>query len=519
LNVLGQSLFGPGFTGSLSDINKRLTEEAITQTNTGNRAARQAGVADIFEFGGQLNQAKQDLNPALWQNLDTLDAQARAGVVTQSPFQTAMGNIFNAGINTAPVTAQTVTAPGAVSAQNVQAMANPWLTNAANAQRGQSALGGEVSAAARQQLALGSGLSEEQKRNASQAAREAWGARGLINSTGSVAGEILNRDAYGQQLLGQRQQFAQNVEQLGQSQQGINDAYTANILSQLGTRTGQDLSAQQANQAAALNAAQFNAQTGMAAQQANQAAALNAAQFNAGLTQADRQQLLGLGQSLAGLQNTQQQQNFNNLMSQTQLRAQNQNDPFAILSIGTANQGTNAALGGMGGAASSGAYGNQSVYQQFNPFSSYGSDVFNTNYNAGESRYLNEKNNAANLQAAQYAANATKQAGTATGLGNALGGVVGSIFGPIGGAVGSALGGLFKCWVAREVFGADNPKWLLFRYWLENYAPVWFHNAYVRHGEAFARWLRRNPWAKPPIRWFMESRIATLKQIPYLEVA
>jgi len=527
VNVMGQSLFGPGFTGNLSDINKRLTEEAIAQTNTGNRAARQAGIADINEFGGQINQARMDLNPALWKNLDQLDASARAGVVQASPYQKAMGNMFTQGFNTQPVGADvlkptSITQDQILSSGDVGVMNNPWLTNAANnaAGRGQSALGMDLTGMARQQIALGSGLSEEQKRNAVQAAREGWGARGLINSTGAVAGEILNRDAYGQQLLNQRQGFASGVEQLGQSQQGINDAYINNILSQLGQRTGQDLTAQQTNvgnrlqeaqlnQANAFNTQAANQQNIFNTGQANQAANLNAGQFNAGLQQSDRAQLFGMGQTLAGLDSTQQQQNFNNLMSQTQLRAQNQNDPMAILGIGTANQGTNAALGGMGGTASSGGYGNQQVYQQFNPFSSYGSDVFNTNFNAGESRYLNAQNNAANLAAAQAAGSATKSAGAMSGVGSLLGGIFG---GPVGAAAGGFVGGLFKCWVAREVYGAENPKWLQFRAWLEQRAPRWLHDLYVKHGEKFAAWLHRNPWAKPPIRAFMDSRIRSLLQ-------
>jgi hypothetical protein len=77
------------------------------------------------------------------------------------------------------------------------------------------------------------------------------------------------------------------------------------------------------------------------------------------------------------------------------------------------------------------------------------------------------------------------------------------------GAIGSIGGGAMKmtCWVAREVFGADNPKWLQFRNWLLLDGPVWFMRLYVMHGPAWAAWLHEHPWAKPPVRLWMESRI------------
>jgi hypothetical protein len=76
------------------------------------------------------------------------------------------------------------------------------------------------------------------------------------------------------------------------------------------------------------------------------------------------------------------------------------------------------------------------------------------------------------------------------------------------GAIGSVGGGAMKmCWVAREIFGADNPKWMQFRNWLLLDGPVWFMRLYVMHGPAWAAWLHEHPWAKPPVRWWMESRI------------
>lgn len=72
---------------------------------------------------------------------------------------------------------------------------------------------------------------------------------------------------------------------------------------------------------------------------------------------------------------------------------------------------------------------------------------------------------------------------------------------------GSAIG---KCWVAREVFGADDPRWFLFRDWLVHLAPGWFRALYLRYGERFAAWLHGKPRLKTVIRWWMRGRIRRL---------
>lgn len=75
----------------------------------------------------------------------------------------------------------------------------------------------------------------------------------------------------------------------------------------------------------------------------------------------------------------------------------------------------------------------------------------------------------------------------------------------LGGQLGSAK--LLGCWVAREVYGVDNPKWLLFRVWMMDDAPEWFFNLYLKHGERFARWLRNKPLIKRFIRKWMDTKI------------
>ncbi len=76
-------------------------------------------------------------------------------------------------------------------------------------------------------------------------------------------------------------------------------------------------------------------------------------------------------------------------------------------------------------------------------------------------------------------------------------------------ALGAIGGGYFmgKCWVAREVYGIENPKWLMFRTWLENDAPAWFRNLYIKYGERFAKFISNKPVLKTIIRKWMNTRI------------
>ncbi len=73
----------------------------------------------------------------------------------------------------------------------------------------------------------------------------------------------------------------------------------------------------------------------------------------------------------------------------------------------------------------------------------------------------------------------------------------------------SAAGGtvIVACWIARAVYGEENPRWMLFRDWLTEDSPAWFHALYLRHGERFALWLAPHTGLKAVIRFWMDSRI------------
>jgi len=64
------------------------------------------------------------------------------------------------------------------------------------------------------------------------------------------------------------------------------------------------------------------------------------------------------------------------------------------------------------------------------------------------------------------------------------------------------------CWVAREVYGAENPQWLLFRAWLLTEAPTWLRDLYATHGEAFASWIHDKPLVKAVVKVLMDRAIS-----------
>ena len=77
------------------------------------------------------------------------------------------------------------------------------------------------------------------------------------------------------------------------------------------------------------------------------------------------------------------------------------------------------------------------------------------------------------------------------------------------GAAGSIAGGYLAagCWVAREVYGIENPKWLEFREWMLNDSPSWFRNLYLKYGERTAKFISNKPRVKSIIRKWMNTKI------------
>lgn len=147
----------------------------------------------------------------------------------------------------------------------------------------------------------------------------------------------------------------------------------------------------------------------------------------------------------------------------------------------------------------------------FNPLGAYPADVYGTNVNAQLAREIAQRNYEAAVESARLAGAAQKSAANTGFLGDLFGVFLPEILKKVP----------VVCWVAREVYGDHNPKWLQFRDWLFRHSPAWFFNLYIKHGEAFARWLRKNPWLKPAIRWWMDGRIRSMqsRQLVLKEIA
>ena len=74
-------------------------------------------------------------------------------------------------------------------------------------------------------------------------------------------------------------------------------------------------------------------------------------------------------------------------------------------------------------------------------------------------------------------------------------------------ATGKITDSLLECHVAREVFGADNPEWLMFYDWKELKAPAWFRKLYNKFSVQAARFISNKPRLKNIIRGWMRNRI------------
>jgi hypothetical protein len=81
----------------------------------------------------------------------------------------------------------------------------------------------------------------------------------------------------------------------------------------------------------------------------------------------------------------------------------------------------------------------------------------------------------------------------------------------IGGTL-SGIGGLLSgigalCWVAREVYGEDDPQWLRFREWMLSKAPDSLRRFYIENGERIAAYISDKPDLKSEIRGMMDELV------------
>ena len=108
-----------------------------------------------------------------------------------------------------------------------------------------------------------------------------------------------------------------------------------------------------------------------------------------------------------------------------------------------------------------------------------------------ESQYLaNIRSNRIQMETAIQSANAARS-------GSIIGGAL-----QAAGSIGSAS--ILACWVAREVYGKDNPEWTIFRAWLLTEAPEWFRDLYLEEGERFAEFISDKPFLKSIVKMGMD---------------
>lgn len=389
-------------------------------------------------------------------------------------------------------------------------------------------------------------ITPEEARAATQGARERFAATGRLEDIAGLTGEALARagasrerqmqdiaaaQAINAQLLGAQQagqQLATDVLRADIARQQANvatglQAGTFNVeaalrAAQANQQTG--LQASQANQEAMLRAALANQQTALQAALANQQAGMQAGQFNItnlqGIQQANQAANLqaALANQAAGQRGFEfgATQSLQSQLANREFAAQQAQQRFANLGavLGSeqamlgadrayalqqaAQQGgvTAASLGliGFGQTPAALQFGAQ---QQGISQGQMGTGPKLFDPNAGINLALQNAANLGNYQAATYGARAGAQ-----------GAIMGGLFQGLGQAAGAI------CWVAREVYGEDNPKWVMFREWLLTKAPEWFRNLYIKHGERFAAFIRTKPSLKRLIRKWMDSRIQTL---------
>ncbi len=87
-------------------------------------------------------------------------------------------------------------------------------------------------------------------------------------------------------------------------------------------------------------------------------------------------------------------------------------------------------------------------------------------------------------------------------------GLLSSLFGAAGKVGGAAAAAGAFCWVAREVYGADDPRWLRMRAWMLTKAPDALRAFYLHHGEQIAKAVSGDPDALNDLRTHMDGVLA-----------
>jgi len=107
----------------------------------------------------------------------------------------------------------------------------------------------------------------------------------------------------------------------------------------------------------------------------------------------------------------------------------------------------------------------------------------------------------AQLQSQKQGQDAALQAALFQAVGSAVGGAAGGAA-----SGGFSEGGAFGCWVAKEIFGSwEHPKTIAARHFIQNSAPKWFKNFYMKYGERIAKFISNKPIIKLILRPLFET--------------
>jgi hypothetical protein len=123
-----------------------------------------------------------------------------------------------------------------------------------------------------------------------------------------------------------------------------------------------------------------------------------------------------------------------------------------------------------------------------------------------QNAFANLYGSQAQYQASTYGAQVGAIAQSYRSPAQAFGSIAGGLGDIFGGVAGLGRAGIL-CWVAREVYGIDNPKWLMFREWMLTKASDNLRNFYIKHGEKIAESIKNKPKIKAIIRKWMDSKI------------
>jgi len=459
--------FGAGAQNAAALAN---AQQAAQFAMANQQAQMQAGTANMAAFNQASQFGASAQNAAAMANADRAAqfALANQGVLSQT--------------NLANMAAGNQAAQFGAGAQNAAAMANAEQAARfalANQQAGMQA--GQFNAQQAAQFALANQQAQMQANLANQAL---LGQYGLSNQSAANQFGLANMQA------------AQEAAQFGAS--AANQGTLANQQAYLQQAAANQQAQQQmilANIAAQNQAAQFGAQAGNQGILANQDIAMRTALANQNAQNQfgmfNAEQLTNAAMANRAFQATQQQQGIANLAmlgqaQQGELAANRAFQNQLVGMYGAAFDPMSVVLGRPSGALGVGQ-GQQGLAA--NMMNTMGGQVFSPD--AGVNLALQQNANLNNYLANTYGARAGAQGARTAG-----------IF--------QGIGSLLGCWVAREVYGNHNPKWLAFREWLYTKAPNWFVELYEMYGERFAEWISDKPRIKNLIRKWMDSRIKTL---------